>query len=58
VWSSATPRRNTTSDTATRPWATARRPSTLRHATAPTPRWPAASTESGSNKPDSRTGWT
>jgi putative transposase len=40
------------------PWATERRPSTLRHAGAPTPRWPARSTESGSNKPDSKFGWT
>ena len=34
------------------------RPSTLRHAGTPTPRWPARSTESGTQQPDSKTGWT
>ena len=54
AWSSATSRTSTTIDTATQRWATARRPSTLRPAGAPTPRWPAASTESGTKQPDSR----
>ncbi|WP_414689003.1 integrase core domain-containing protein [Mycobacterium sp.] len=58
AWSSATSRASTTTDTATRPWATARPPSTLQPADAPTPQWPAASTESESNKPDSNSGWT
>ncbi|WP_372510461.1 integrase core domain-containing protein [Mycolicibacterium pyrenivorans] len=53
-----TSRKTTTADTATRPWATAHRPSTLPRAGAPTPRWPAASTENRSNQPDSKTGWT
>jgi transposase InsO family protein len=39
------------------PWATARRPSTLPHAGAPTPRWPARSIEHESHQPDSKTGW-
>ena len=54
AWSSATSSTTTTTDTATRPWATERRPSTLRRAGAPTPRWPARSTESGTKQPDSR----
>ena len=58
AWSSATSSTSTTTDTGTRPWATERRPSTLRHAGAPTPRWPARSTESGTKQPDSRSGWT
>ncbi len=58
AWLSATSKPNTTPDTGTRPWATARRPSTLLPAGAPTPRWPASSTENGSNQPGSRTGWT
>lgn len=57
-WSSATSNTNITINTATRRWATERRPSTLRHAGAPTPRWPARSTESGNKKPDSTFGWT
>lgn len=57
AWSSATSRGTTTTDTATRPWATGPRPSTLPSASAATPRWPAASTETGSHQPDSRTGW-
>ncbi|MGV0771750.1 IS3 family transposase [Mycobacterium syngnathidarum] len=57
-WSSGTSNMSTTIDTATQPWATKRRPSTLRPAGAPTPRSPAQSTESGSNHPDSRNGWT
>jgi putative transposase len=56
VWSSATSRRNTITDTATRRWATTRRPSTLRRAGTPTQRWPAISTESGSNKPTLKPG--
>ncbi len=47
AWSSVTSRPNTIIDTATHRWATEHRPSTLRHAGAPTPRWPARSTESG-----------
>ena len=58
AWSSATSSTSTTTDTATRPWATERRPSTLRRAGAPTPRWPARSTESGTKQPDSKSGWT
>ena len=50
AWSSATSRPSTTIATAIRPWATGRRLSTLRHAGAPTPRWPARSTESGTKK--------
>lgn len=41
----------------TRRWGIARRPSTLRPAPTPTTRWRATSTESGSNNPDSDTGW-
>ena len=58
AWSSATSSTRTTTDTATQRWATERPPSTLRRAGAPTPLWPARSTESGSNKPDSNSGWT
>ena len=58
AWSSATSSTSTTTDTATQPWATERRPSTLRPAGAPTPRWPARSTESGTKQPDSKSGWT
>ena len=57
-WSSATSNTSTTNATDTRPWATERRPSTLRHAGTPTPRWPARSTESGTKQPDSKSGWT
>ena len=46
AWSSATSNTSTTT-AATQRWATAHRPSTLRRAGAPTPRWPARSTESG-----------
>src|SRR4051812_24584332 len=56
AWSSVTSRPNTTNDTATRRWATARRSSTLRPAGAPTSRWPARSTESGSNNPTLKPG--
>jgi len=49
---------STTTDTATQRWATAHRPSTLRRAGTPTPRWPARSTESGTKQPDSESGWT
>lgn len=55
AWSSATSSRTTTTDT-TRPWATPRPPSTLPPADTPTPQWPARSTKSGSNKPDSSSG--
>ena len=55
-WSSATSSTSTTTDTATRPWATERRPSTLRRAGTPTPRWPARSTESGTNNPTLKPG--
>jgi len=41
-----------------RPWATRRRPSTLRPAGTPTLRWPARSTESETKQPDSNSGWT
>jgi putative transposase len=47
AWSSATSSMNIITDTAIRPWATARRPSTLRRAGTPILRWPARSTESG-----------
>ena len=57
-WSSATSSTSTTTDTGTRPWATERRPSTLRRAGTPTPRSPARSTESGAKQPDSKSGWT
>lgn len=59
---STRPRRRSASSqftvAATRRWVTERRPSTFRHAGAPTPRWPARSTESGSTKPDSKNGRT
>ena len=58
AWSSATSSTTTTTDTDTRPWATERRPSTLRRAGVPTRRWPARSTESGTKQPDSKSGWT
>ena len=58
AWSSATSNTSTTTDTATQRWATAHRPSTLRRAGTPTPRWPARSTESGTKQPDSESGWT
>ncbi len=58
AWSSATSSTNIITDTAIQRWATAHRPSTLRHADTPTPLWPTRSTESESNKPDSKTGWT
>ena len=48
---------STTTDTGIRPWATERRPSTLRHGI-PTPRWPARSTESETQQPDPNSGWT
>jgi putative transposase len=57
-WSSATSSTRTTTDIATQRWATARRPSTLRHPGTPTHRWPAASTEPATINPDSRIGWT
>jgi hypothetical protein len=57
-WSSAASRTRTMTDTATQRWATVRPPSTPRRAGAPTPQWPARSTESGSNEPDSNSGWT
>jgi hypothetical protein len=49
VRSSATPGASSTTNTATRRWATERRPSTLRSTDALTPRWLAASTGFGSN---------
>jgi len=58
AWSSATSSTNIITDTAIRRWAIEPPPSTLRLAGTPIPRWPARSTESGSNKPDSKTGWT
>ena len=58
AWSSATSSTSTITGTATRPRATAHRPSTLRRAGAPTPRWPAASTENRPHQPDSMPGWT
>src|SRR5690242_14891235 len=51
-WSSATSSTTTATATGTLHWAP---PSTLRPAGAPTPRWPARSTESGTYQPDSKT---
>jgi putative transposase len=56
AWSSRTSSTSITTNTDIRPWVTERRPSTLRPAGTPTPRSPARSTESGVNKPWSRTG--
>jgi hypothetical protein len=57
-WSSATSNTSTTTDTGIRPGATERRPRRLRQTGIPTPRWPARSTESETQQPDSNSGWT
>jgi hypothetical protein len=54
-WSSATSSTSTIMGIGIRPWATARRPSTLRHAGTPITPWPARSTESERRQPNPTT---